>query len=36
VSDIVKKLARIVTDDYGRYRTIRNMLDEAWLLPCGK
>jgi CBS domain-containing protein len=29
VSDIVKKLARIVTDDYGRYRTIRNMLDEA-------
>jgi len=29
VSDIAKKLARIVTDDYGRYRTFRNMLDKA-------
>jgi CBS domain-containing protein len=27
VSDIAKKLARIVTDDYGRYRSLRNMLD---------
>ena len=29
VSDIAKKLARIVTDDYGRYRTFRNILDKA-------
>jgi CBS domain-containing protein len=27
VSDIAKKLAKIVTDDYGRYRSLRNMLD---------
>lgn len=29
VSDIVKKLARIMTDDYERYRTFRNILDKA-------
>jgi CBS domain-containing protein len=27
VSDITKKLAKIMTDDYGRYRSLRNMLD---------
>ena len=27
VSDIAKKLARIMTNDYGRYRSLRNMLD---------
>jgi CBS domain-containing protein len=27
VSDIAKKLAKIMTDDYGRYRSLRNMLD---------
>jgi CBS domain-containing protein len=27
VSDIAKKLAKIVTDDYGRYRSLRNMLE---------
>jgi CBS domain-containing protein len=27
VSDIAKKLAKIVTDDYGRYRSLRNILD---------
>jgi CBS domain-containing protein len=27
VSDIAEKLAKIVTDDYGRYRSLRNMLD---------
>jgi CBS domain-containing protein len=29
VSDIAKRLARILTDDYGRYRTFRNILDKA-------
>jgi CBS domain-containing protein len=28
MSDIVKKLAKILTDDYNRYRSLRNMLDE--------
>jgi CBS domain-containing protein len=27
VSDITKKLAKIMTDDYGRYRSLQNMLD---------
>jgi CBS domain-containing protein len=27
VSDIAKKLAKIVTEDYARYRSLRNMLD---------
>jgi hypothetical protein len=27
VSDIAKKLAKIMTDDYSRYRLLRNMLD---------
>jgi CBS domain-containing protein len=27
MSDIVKKLAKILTDDYNRYRSLRNMLD---------
>jgi CBS domain-containing protein len=27
VSDITKKLAKILTDDYSRYRSLRNMLD---------
>jgi CBS domain-containing protein len=27
VSDIAKKLAKIMTNDYGRYRSLRNMLD---------
>jgi CBS domain-containing protein len=27
VSDIAKKLAKILTDDYGRYQSLRNMLD---------
>jgi CBS domain-containing protein len=27
VSDIAKKLAKIMTDDYGRYRSLRKMLD---------
>jgi CBS domain-containing protein len=27
VSDIAKKLAKIMTDDYGRYRSLQNMLD---------
>lgn len=27
VSDIAKKLAKIVTEDYGRYRSLRNMLE---------
>jgi CBS domain-containing protein len=27
VSDITKKLAKIMTDDYGRYRSLRNTLD---------
>ena len=27
VSDIAKKLAKILTEDYSRYRSLRNMLD---------
>lgn len=27
VTDIAKKLAKIMTDDYGRYRSLRNMLE---------
>ena len=27
VSDIAKKLAKILTQDYGRYRSLRNLLD---------
>ena len=27
VSDIAKKLAKIMADDYGRFRSLRNMLD---------
>ncbi|MDQ3852382.1 MAG: CBS domain-containing protein [Thermoproteota archaeon] len=27
VSDIAKKLARILTEDYNRYRSLRNLLD---------
>jgi CBS domain-containing protein len=27
VSDIAKKLARILTEDYSRYRSLRNLLD---------
>jgi CBS domain-containing protein len=27
VSDIAKKLAKIMTDYYGRYRSLRNMLE---------
>jgi CBS domain-containing protein len=27
VTDIAKKIAKIMTDDYGRYRSLRNMLE---------
>ena len=29
VSDIAKKLAKIVTEDYGRYRSLRSIVDAA-------
>ena len=34
VSDIAKKLAKILTEDYNRYRSLRNLLDSLYVRDC--